>query len=58
MHLGHARASFSWPSAGTKSPEDTPCRYSNGSTSVTCGVLRAHDGKTAQDLFAQILARG
>ncbi len=38
-----------WLSAGTKSPEDSPCRYSSGSTSVTCGVLRAHGGKTAEE---------
>ncbi len=38
-----------WPSAGTKSPEDSPCRYSSGSTSVTCGVLRAHGGKIAEE---------
>src|SRR6266702_8821429 len=38
-----------WPSAGAKSPEDRPCRYSSGSTSVTCGVLRAHGGKIAEE---------
>src|SRR5271165_2473278 len=38
-----------WPSAGTKSPEDKPCRYSSGSTSLTCGVLRAHGGKIAEE---------
>jgi hypothetical protein len=37
-----------WPSAGTKSPGDRPCRYSSGSTSVTFGVLRAQAGKTAE----------
>ena len=37
-----------WPSAGTKSPEDKPCRYSSGSTSLICGVLRAHGGKIAE----------
>jgi len=36
------------PSAGTKSPDDRPCRYSSGSTSLICGVLRAHDGKIAE----------
>jgi len=38
-----------WPSAGAKSPEDRPCKYSNGSTAVTCGVLRAHGGKIAEE---------
>jgi hypothetical protein len=38
-----------WPSAGTKSPEDSPCKYSSGSTSLTCGVLRAHGGKIAEE---------
>src|SRR5262249_32142268 len=38
-----------WPSAGTKSPLDSPCRYSPGSTSDTCGVLRAHGGKIAEE---------
>jgi hypothetical protein len=38
-----------WPSAGTKSPVDRPCRYSSGSTSVTFGVLRAHGGKIAEE---------
>jgi hypothetical protein len=37
-----------WPSAGTKSPVNRPCRYSSGSTSVTFGVLRAHGGKIAE----------
>jgi hypothetical protein len=37
-----------WPSAGAKSPEDSPCRYSSGSTSLTCGVLRAHGGRIAE----------
>ena len=37
-----------WASAGTKSPVESPCRYSSGSTSVTCGVLRAHAGKIAE----------
>ena len=36
------------PSAGTKSLDDRPCRYSSGSTSVTFGVLRAHGGKIAE----------
>jgi hypothetical protein len=31
-------------SAGTKSPVDMPCRYSNGSTSATLGLLRHHGG--------------
>ena len=38
-----------WPSAGTKSPDDSPCRYSSGSTSLTCGVLRAHGGRIAEE---------
>ena len=37
-----------WPSAGTKSPDDRPCRYSSGSTSVIFGVFRAHGGKIAE----------
>jgi hypothetical protein len=36
------------PSAGTKSPEDSPCSYSSGSTSLICGLLRAHGGKIAE----------
>src|SRR5215471_5342981 len=44
-----APVSRNWPSAGTKSPEDSPCRYSSGSTSVTCRVLRAHGGKIAEE---------
>jgi hypothetical protein len=31
--------------AGAKSPVDNPCRYSNGSTSLTLGLLRHHGGK-------------
>jgi hypothetical protein len=31
------------PRAGTKSPDESPCRYSSGSTSPIFGVLRAHD---------------
>ena len=38
-----------WPSAGTKSPLDRPCRYSSGSTSVIFGVFRAHGGKIAEE---------
>jgi hypothetical protein len=38
-----------WASAGTKSPLDSPCRYSNGSTSVIFGVLRHHGGKIAEE---------
>ncbi len=38
-----------WASAGTKSPDDRPCRYSSGSTSLTCGVLRAHGGRIAEE---------
>src|SRR6185295_2827425 len=33
------------PSAGTKSPDESPCRYSSGNTSPIVGVLRAHGGK-------------
>ena len=36
------------PSAGTKSPLDSPCRYSSGSTSVIFGVFRHHGGKIAE----------
>ena len=32
-------------SAGTKSPELIPCRYSSGSTSATFGLLRHHGGR-------------
>ena len=38
-----------WPSAGTKSPGDRPCRYSSGSTSVISGVLRAYGGTIAEE---------
>ncbi len=31
--------------AGTKSPVDSPCRYSSGSTSATCGDFLAHAGR-------------
>src|SRR6476659_179002 len=33
------------PSAGTKAPDESPCRYSSGNTSPIFGVLRAHGGK-------------
>ena len=33
------------PRAGTKSPDESTCRYSSGSTSPIFGVLRAHGGK-------------
>ena len=33
--------------AGAKSPLDRPCRYNKGSTSATCGDLRAHAGRIA-----------
>ena len=36
-------------SAGPKSPVDSPCRYSSGSTSVICGDLRAHAGRIAEE---------
>src|SRR5215216_5828044 len=32
-------------SAGTKSPELIPCRYSSGRTSATLGLLRHHGGR-------------
>jgi hypothetical protein len=38
-----------WPSAGTKSPDDRPCKYSRGSTSVIFGVLRHHGGRIAEE---------
>ena len=38
-----------WPSAGAKSPEDSPCRYSSGNTSVIFGVLRHHGGRIAEE---------
>jgi hypothetical protein len=31
--------------AGTKSPEDRPCRYSSGSTSATFELFRHHGGR-------------
>jgi hypothetical protein len=34
-------------SAGTKSLEDRPCRYSSGSTSLTLGLLRHQGGRIA-----------
>jgi hypothetical protein len=37
------------PRAGTKSPLDSPCRYSSGSTSVIFGVFRAHGGRIAEE---------
>jgi len=37
------------PGAGTKSPQDRPCRESRGSTPVIFGVFRAHAGKIAQE---------
>ena len=36
-------------SAGVKSPLDSPCRYSSGSTSATCGDLRAQAGRIAEE---------
>jgi hypothetical protein len=35
--------------AGTKSPEDRPCRYSSGNTSATPGDFRAHAGRIAEE---------
>jgi hypothetical protein len=37
------------PSAGTKSPLDSPCRYTNGRTSAIFGVLRHHGGRIADE---------
>ena len=37
------------PNAGTKSPLDSPCRYSSGSTSAIFAVLRAHAGRIAEE---------
>src|SRR5207244_1167092 len=37
-----------WPSAGTKSPEDRPCRYNSGTTSLIFGVLRIQGGRIAE----------
>ena len=34
--------------AGTKSPVDSPCRYSSGSTSATLGLLRHQGGKITE----------
>ena len=42
-----------WPSAGTKSPVDSPCRYSSGNTSVIFGVLRHHGGRIAEENLAR-----
>ena len=36
-------------SAGAKSDVDSPCRYSSGSTSLTCGDLRAQAGRIADE---------
>jgi len=38
-----------WPSAGTKSLVDSPCRYSSGNTSVTFGVVRHQGGRIAEE---------
>jgi hypothetical protein len=35
--------------AGTKSPLDSPCRYSSGNTSATRGDFRAHAGRIAEE---------
>jgi hypothetical protein len=45
-------------SAGAKSPELIPCRYSNGSTSVTFGLLRLHGGMIALRNLALVLVTG
>ncbi len=36
-------------STGTKSPVDSPCRYSSGSISEIFGVLRTHGGRIAEE---------
>jgi hypothetical protein len=36
-------------SAGPKSEEERPCRYSSGNTSATRGDLRAHAGRIAEE---------
>ena len=36
-------------SAGPKSLVDSPCRYSSGSTSATCGDFLAHAGRIAEE---------
>jgi len=35
--------------AGTKSPEDRPCKYSSGNTSATCGDFLAHAGRIVEE---------
>ena len=40
-------------SAGTKSPEDRPCRYSSGSTSATPGDFLAQAGRMAEENLAR-----
>jgi hypothetical protein len=47
-----------WPSAGTKSPLESPCRYSSGSTSLIFGVLRHHGGKIAEENLARCPVSG
>ena len=37
------------PNAGTKSPDESPCRYNSGNTSPIFGVLRAHGGRIAEE---------
>ena len=37
-----------WVSAGPKSKEDKPCRYSSGNTSATFGDFLAHAGRIAE----------
>jgi hypothetical protein len=36
-------------SAGAKSPEDRPCKYSSGNTSATRGDFRDHAGRIAEE---------
>jgi hypothetical protein len=37
------------PSAGPKSPVDSPCRYNSGNTSLIFGVLRHQGGRIAEE---------
>ncbi len=45
-------------SAGAKSPEDRPCRYSSGRTAVICGEHRAHAGRIAEENRCRFLVSG
>jgi hypothetical protein len=39
--------------AGTKSPDDNPCSYGSGNTSVTFGLFRHQDGKISERNLAR-----